>query len=61
MLAQAFGAKALKEVGNWWQRAVLILWITCIPICTLWWFMEPLLLLIGQEPAVAHMTTMYLR
>ena len=58
---QAFGAKALKEVGNWWQRSILILWMTCIPISLLWWFMEPLLLLIGQEASVAHMTTMYLR
>ncbi|KAK9868409.1 hypothetical protein WJX84_004748 [Apatococcus fuscideae] len=61
LCGQAFGAKALKEVGNWWQRAVLILWMTCIPISLLWWFMEPLLLLIGQEPDVAHMTNMFLR
>ncbi|KAK9848244.1 hypothetical protein WJX84_010197 [Apatococcus fuscideae] len=61
LCGQAFGAKALKEVGNWWQRAVLILWVTCIPISLLWWFMQPLLLLIGQEAQVAYMTTMYLR
>lgn len=58
---QAFGAKAYKEVGNWWQRAILILWVSCIPITALWTYAAPVLVAIGQEPKVADMTALYLR
>ena len=58
---QAFGAKAFKEVGNWWQRAVLILWVACIPITALWTYASPILVAIGQEPQVADLAALYLR
>ena len=58
---QAFGAKSYLEVGNWWQRATLILWVTCIPITILWSNAAPILVSIGQEPQVAELAALYLR
>ena len=58
---QAFGAKAYAEVGNLWQRAALILWVTCIPITALWLFSEPLLVATGQDSDVAALGSQFLR
>ena len=60
-LLQAFGAKAYHEVGHIWQRAALILWVTCLPITVLWLFSEQLLLASGQEPPVAELGALFLK
>lgn len=53
MRAQAYGARSYRALGLVLQRAVLIVWLICIPISVLWSHAEPLLLLLGQPPAVA--------
>ena len=46
--SQAWGAGQRKQVGEAFQRAVLILTILCVPILMLWWTCtEPALALLG--------------
>ena len=60
-MPQAFGAKAYAEVGYLWQRAALILWVTCLPITALWLCAQPLLILSGQQRDVAVLGASFLR
>lgn len=50
---QAFGAGNYRKVGETLQLAVLVNWAVCIPISVLWWYAEPVLILCGQDDAVA--------
>ena len=58
---QAFGAKNYRMVGLVWQRALIILGVVCLPISVILIFSKHLLLLLGQTPAVAETTCMYIR
>lgn len=40
---------------------MFVLLCCCVPISLLWWNMEPLLLLIGQEAQISNHTTVYMR
>ena len=40
---------------------MVILGLVCIPISAVWLSAQPLLLALGQEVAVAHMTAAYIR
>lgn len=51
---QAFGAGQLAAVGVHTQRAMVVLTLFCIPVAIFWWFMEPALLLMGQDVAIAE-------
>ncbi|KAJ3028095.1 UNVERIFIED_CONTAM: hypothetical protein HDU68_002480 [Siphonaria sp. JEL0065] len=48
-----------KELGRHLTRTIFIMYIMCIPVAILWWFTEPLLLLVGQNPAIAHLSGKY--
>lgn len=61
MHVQAYGAKSYDLVGLVWQRAMIILGLLCIPICILLLTAEHILLAVGQAPAVAAMTAVYIR
>ncbi|KAJ4800283.1 Protein DETOXIFICATION [Rhynchospora pubera] len=50
---QAFGAKRHNLVGLTMQRTVLLLLCVSIPIALLWNYMRPILLLCGQDDAIA--------
>ncbi|KAJ3287735.1 hypothetical protein HDU79_005475 [Rhizoclosmatium sp. JEL0117] len=50
-----------KELGRHLSRAIFINYLLCIPITTLWLFTEPLLLLTGQDPSIAHLSGRYIR
>lgn len=55
------GAEDPHEVGVHLQRAILILTVLFIPIAGLWWWAEPVLLLLGQEPELSRMSALFLR
>jgi hypothetical protein len=57
---QAYGARSFKALGVVLQRALLITWLTCLPITLLWTHSRQLLLALGQHPAVAAGASMYL-
>ncbi|WOL10026.1 hypothetical protein Cni_G18780 [Canna indica] len=57
---QAFGARRHHLLGLALHRTVLLLLSTSVPIALLWYYIRPLLLLVGQEPALAAVASSYL-
>ncbi|KAK4280397.1 hypothetical protein QN277_012026 [Acacia crassicarpa] len=57
---QAFGAKRFTLLGLCLQRTVLLLLFTSIPISLLWIYMKTILLLCGQDEAIATQAQSYL-
>ncbi|KAF0921859.1 hypothetical protein E2562_020321 [Oryza meyeriana var. granulata] len=57
---QAVGAKNLPLVGATMQRMVLLLLAVSVPVAFLWTKMEPLLLLCGQDSAIAAAAQRYI-
>ncbi|KAL2654054.1 hypothetical protein R1flu_022182 [Riccia fluitans] len=53
LCGQAYGAKEYRLTGIFLQRAVVVLIIISIPISLVWWNMGPILLFIGQDPAIS--------
>jgi MATE family multidrug resistance protein len=49
------------ELGILLQRAFLVLGGMYVPVCTLWWFSEPLFLWLGQEPQIARDSSLFLK
>ena len=49
LCSQAFGAKDYKLVGTYFNRALVIAYITCIPILAIWISVKPFILLIYKE------------
>ncbi|KAI9266662.1 mate-domain-containing protein [Phascolomyces articulosus] len=49
------------EVGVLLQRAYLVLLLLFVPIAVLWFFVEPVLLFLGQEVVLSQMTQVFLR
>lgn len=59
LCGQAFGAGEFLQVGETLQRALVITTVICIPISAIWYYTEPLLLLCGQEAAIAAAAGLY--
>ena len=57
---QAVGAWNLPLVGATMQRMVLLLLAVSVPVAVLWAWMEPLLLLCGQDAAIAAAAQRYI-
>jgi multidrug resistance protein, MATE family len=57
---QAVGAKSYSLVGTTMQRMVLILLSVSVPVAFLWWHMERLLLLCGQDAAISAAAQRYI-
>ncbi|KAK4283143.1 hypothetical protein QN277_000127 [Acacia crassicarpa] len=57
---QAFGAKKFTLLGLCLQRTILLLLFTSIPISLLWLYMKQILLLCGQDEAIATKAQSYL-
>ncbi|XP_040383961.1 protein DETOXIFICATION 49 [Oryza brachyantha] len=57
---QAVGAKNFPLVGATMQRMVLLLLAVSVPVAFLWTKMEPLLLLCGQDAAIAAAAQRYI-
>lgn len=57
---QAFGAKRFTLLGLCLQRTILLLLFTSIPISILWVYTKYILLLCGQEEAIATQAQIYL-
>lgn len=61
LCGQAFGARNYAVLGEVLQRARLICWTVCLPIALLWWWMEPVLLFLGQEPELSRLAAVNMR
>ncbi|XP_074295591.1 protein DETOXIFICATION 12-like [Silene latifolia] len=51
---QAYGAQQHNKLGTQTYTAILCLLLTCIPISMIWINMDKILVLMGQEPSIAH-------
>ena len=58
---QAFGAKRYATLGSVLQRCLLILTIAGAPIAATWTNAEAVLLRLGQDPDIAHLSGVYMR
>ncbi|XP_038980282.1 protein DETOXIFICATION 53-like [Phoenix dactylifera] len=58
--AQAFGAKRWAVLSQTFQKTILLLFLSTIPISVLWVNMEPILLHLGQDPAILPSAKDYL-
>ncbi|KAH3764537.1 solute carrier family 47 [Pelomyxa schiedti] len=59
--SQAFGAGNCRRVGIILQRAVLMLWVYCIPVIGLWCSAEYILILAKQDPDIVKMASKYVK
>lgn len=60
LCGQAFGAEQYQRLGTYTYGAILSLFIVCLPISLLWIFTDKLLILTGQDPAIAAEAVNYL-
>nr|GMC67852.1 protein DETOXIFICATION 14-like [Ipomoea batatas] len=53
LCGQAYGARQYNKLGVYTYGAMIPLVAVCIPISILWFFMDKLLILIGQDPLIS--------
>ena len=61
LCSQAYGAKKYRLMGVYFQRAVIISLVSCLPILALSLNAESILIMIHQDPDVAAVAGKYLR
>ncbi|KAJ3254629.1 hypothetical protein HK103_007039 [Boothiomyces macroporosus] len=62
LCSQSFtGAIDKFSLGKHLQRAIVVEFFLAIPIAILWWFTEPVLLLLGQNPEIARISGLFAR
>ncbi|CAM6108347.1 unnamed protein product [Calypogeia fissa] len=53
LCGQAYGAGQYAKLGVYLQRAIIVLYVTCIPLTFLFFYMEQLLHLVGQTTEIS--------
>lgn len=53
LCGQAYGAQQYKKLSVYTLRAMIPLIVLCIPIAILWFFIDKLMMLIGQDPLIS--------
>ncbi|KAL4324480.1 hypothetical protein GQ457_11G005260 [Hibiscus cannabinus] len=56
---QAYGAQQHQKLGTYTYCSIFSLVAICFPVSFLWIFMDKLLTLMGQDPQIAEVATMY--
>ncbi|KAJ7626327.1 MATE efflux family protein [Mycena polygramma] len=59
--SQAFTGGHSKDLSIHFQRCIVILWILLIPVSVLWWFIEQVLLGLGQSGPLSRDVQIFLR
>ncbi|KAJ3244721.1 hypothetical protein HDU77_009751 [Chytriomyces hyalinus] len=64
LCSQAFGEYLAgtgerKELGRHFSRTIFLIYTIAIPIAVMWWFTEPLLLLVGQDAEIAYLSAKF--
>ncbi|KAJ7777307.1 MOP flippase [Mycena metata] len=59
--SSAFTGGHPKDLSVHFQRCIVILWILLIPVGIFWWFIEPVLLGLGQSASLSHDVQIFLR
>ncbi|KAL4073506.1 MATE efflux family protein [Scleroderma citrinum] len=61
LLPPAWTSETPHMVGLWSQRMIVMTALILIPIHFVWFYSEPILLALKQDPEVAHLAAVYLR
>lgn len=61
LCGQGFGAKLYNMLGIYLQSCCIISFIFSIMISILWWYTEPILILLHQTPEIAQEAAIYMR
>ncbi|CAF9941450.1 MAG: hypothetical protein HETSPECPRED_003231 [Heterodermia speciosa] len=61
LCAQAYGSGEKHLIGLYCQRMTLFLLCVSIPISTLWFFSEPIIIKLVTDPATARLAALYLK
>ena len=60
--SQAFtGGDRPSDVSIHLQRCIVLLWLVYVPVALMWVYVEPILLLLGQEPRLSRDVQAFLR
>jgi MATE family multidrug resistance protein len=59
LCGQAYGAKQYHLLGIYLQRAIFVLLVVAIPICLASYYMAPILIAFGENPAIANNAQLY--
>ncbi|KAH7306758.1 hypothetical protein KP509_22G028300 [Ceratopteris richardii] len=59
LCGQAYGAKQYRKMGIYVQRAILVLNVTAIPLAFIWANIERILVVLGQDAAIASKAGQY--
>ncbi|KAJ7460689.1 MOP flippase [Mycena latifolia] len=59
--SQAFTGGHSKDLSIHFQRCIVLLWILLVPVCAFWWFIEPVLLALGQSGPLSQDVQTFLR
>ncbi|KAF4350967.1 hypothetical protein F8388_021674 [Cannabis sativa] len=57
---QAYGAKQYRKLGTQTNTAILCLILVCIPLSLIWFYMENILIVIGQNPNISRQAGQFL-
>ncbi|KAF9610579.1 hypothetical protein IFM89_023373 [Coptis chinensis] len=61
LCGQGYGAKQYRMLGIYLQSSIITSFFFSIIVSFIWFYSEPLLILLHQEPQVAKMATIYMR
>ncbi|KAL1323138.1 hypothetical protein HN51_068185 [Arachis hypogaea] len=59
LCGQTYGAEEFRSLGNYTCCAIGTLTLVCLPISLIWIFMDKILLLFGQDPAISLVAREY--
>ncbi|XP_031110642.1 protein DETOXIFICATION 19-like [Ipomoea triloba] len=61
LCGQGYGAKLYKMMGIYLQTSCIITFVFCVIVAIIWYFSDSILILLHQEPQIAHMAGQYLK
>ncbi|XP_019154152.1 PREDICTED: protein DETOXIFICATION 18-like [Ipomoea nil] len=61
LCGQGHGAKLYKMMGIYLQTSCIITFVFCVIVAIIWYFSDSILILLHQQPQIAHMAGLYLK
>ncbi|RCV13149.1 hypothetical protein SETIT_2G324100v2 [Setaria italica] len=61
LCGQAYGARLYRMLGLYLQSSLIMSGVVSVLVSSLWWFTEPLLLLLRQDPEVSRAAASFVR
>ncbi|CAI0628631.1 unnamed protein product [Linum tenue] len=61
LCGQDFGAKLYRKLGIHLQASCIISFLFSVAISVIWFYTEPILILLGQDPQISSMAALYIK